>query len=166
MVKQKSIIEAGEDAPTAAELRLFHRLQRAAHRMQKAADRAFLDAAGVTIAQAGVLALVGEGTATTQREVAIQLGLNEPAITAIVDRLERAGIVARARHPADGRAWRLVLTLQGQQALQHSRAPMAAINRRIEAVISGPERAALASCLERLEAAFGEPAGGEQSLAR
>lgn len=161
-MKQRRAIEAGGETPTAAELRLYHRLQRAAHRLQKAADRAFIEAAGVSTAQAAVLALVGDGTATTQRDVAVRIGLNESAITAIVDRLERAGVIARARHPGDGRAWRLVLTVQGQQTLQRTRAPMAAINRRIESVVSAAERATLADGLARIEAEFGEANGDDR----
>lgn len=155
-MKQEHGKPVGRDRAGVSEQRLFHRLQRTARRLQKAADRAFLESAGVTTAQAAVLALVGDGTAVTQRDVALQLGLNESAITALVDRLERAGVIARARNPTDGRAWRLILTLPGQQALERARAPMAAINRRLDRAAPPAERAVLLGCLDRIEAEFGD----------
>jgi DNA-binding MarR family transcriptional regulator len=42
-------------------------------------------------------------------------GLTTGAITGMVDRLERAGLVRRERDPDDGRAFRVVLTERGQR---------------------------------------------------
>lgn len=158
-MQQEPGTELVDGAEVAASRRLFHRLQRVAHRLQKVADRAFLDAAGVTTAQAAVLAVVDDGERVTQRDVARRLGLNESAVTTLVDRLERAGVLARGRNPADGRAWQLLVTTQGRQALQRVREPLAALNRRIGRALRSDEVASLARCLERIEAEFGDPGG-------
>ena len=91
---------------SASKSRIYHRLQLAAHRLQKSADRAVLAAADITTAQAAVLLLVGSGRAVTQREVAVQLGLNEFAVAAMALRLIGVGLLERVRDAADARAWR------------------------------------------------------------
>ena len=96
---------------TAASLRLYARLQSAAHLVKKAADRALIDAAGVTTAQAAVLAVVAaaeksDATGPTQKTVAAALALNESAMTAMVSRLIVLHYLKRERNRDDRRAWR------------------------------------------------------------
>jgi DNA-binding MarR family transcriptional regulator len=138
----------------ANKLRLYHRLQVAAHAVRKAADRVVLEAAGVTTAQAAVVTIVAAGENVTQRDVAGALRLNESAVTAMVARLLKLGLLERARSGADSRAWRLCLTNAGQAALRASRGSFAFINARIEGELSRQEIQQLADCLDRLSAAF------------
>jgi DNA-binding MarR family transcriptional regulator len=138
----------------ANKLRLYHRLQVAAHAVRKAADRVVLEAAGVTTAQAAVLTIVAAGENVTQRDVAGALRLNESAVTAMVTRLAKLRLLERARSGTDSRAWRLCLTNAGQAALRASRGSFASINARIEGELSRQEIKQLASCLDRLSAAF------------
>jgi len=139
---------------SASKLRLYHRLQVAAHAVRKAADRVVSEAAEVTTAQVAVLTIVGEGKNVTQRDVATGLRLNESAVTAMVARLVRLGLLERVRSGTDSRAWCLRLSRAGRATLQASRGSFAFINARIERELSQQEIKQLVDCLDRLTATF------------
>jgi len=145
---------SGPKSP-ASKSRLYHRLQLAAHRVQKSADRALLAAAEITTAQAAVLTLVARG-AVSQREVAMQLGLNESALTAMAQRLLGMGLLERVRDEADARAWQLRLSGDGRAALKRIDQPFKGINQTIEAALTPDEIAQLADYLQRIASAFDE----------
>jgi|CXWL01.1.fsa_nt_gi DNA-binding MarR family transcriptional regulator len=134
--------------------RLYHALQMAAHRARKAADSAVLDAAGITTAQAAVLAVIAESGPVAQRAVANLLGLNESAVTAMVARLMDIDLLVRVRDAADARAWRLSLSPSGRQALERAATPFRKINGAIESALSPAEAAQLADFLTRVGKAF------------
>ena len=138
----------------ASKLRLYYRLQVAAHAVQKAADRVVSAAAQVTTAQAAVLTIVAAGSGVTQRDVAIALHLNESAVTAMVLRLVKLGLLERVRSPDDPRAWHLSLSKRGRTALAASRAAFASINGRIEGQFSQQEIARFVGYLNRLTLTF------------
>lgn len=135
-------------------LRLYSRLQLAAHHWKKAADRALLDAANITTAQAAVLVLVSADREVRQREIAAELGLNESAVTAMVERLMKLGYLDRARSASDGRAWDLFLTSDGRRALDRIERPFREINAKIEASLGEERVRDLVSSLNRLVAEF------------
>ncbi len=139
---------------SARELRLYHRLQLAAHAMAKDSDRRMQQAAGMSTAQVAVLSVVAGGDAVPQRDVARALGVNESAVTGMVGRLERAGLLRRDRHAIDGRSHALELTAAGRQALTRSARAFTSVNETIEATLSGAEVEVVAGALERLAAAF------------
>lgn len=134
--------------------RLYHKLQLAAHRLQKAADRVVEEAARLSTAQAAVLAVIAAAQPTTQRQVALQLGLNESAIAAMSAKLIAAGLVRREPDPLDARAWRLTLTGAGRTALKRVQGPFEHINATIDATLSAQQITLMADALERLAEAF------------
>lgn len=138
---------------SAKRLRLYHRLQLAAHRAQKAADAAVLAAGGVTTAQAAVLAVVKRSAPVTQRGVASQLGLSEAAVATMTTRLLRDRLLKRSVDPDDGRAWRLQLSAEGDQALARIEPAFRRINRGLEQAL-GDELDAFAAALERVATRF------------
>ena len=140
----------------ASKLRLYHRLQIAAHSIRKAGDRTVLDAAGITVAQTAVLIIAASGPNVTQRDVARALRLNESAVTAMVSRLLKLGLLERTPNASDSRAWRLSLTPSGEAALRASRKSFASINARIESKLSELEIEQLAGVLDRIADAFEE----------
>lgn len=141
----------------AQKLRFYHRLQLAAHRAQKAADRAVMDAAGVTTAQAAVLAVIRQGGgAVSQRDVSRQLGLNESAVTQMAGRLLKLGLIKRDRDPFDARAWRLSLSNDGLAALKRLEQPFAGINAVFDAVSDEEALTAFARALTRIADSFDE----------
>ena len=75
-------------------------------------------AAGLTPAQHQLLlAIRGHGAAPTVGEVADHLLLRHHSVVELVDRAERAGLVARTEDPDDHRAVRLTLTADGAARL-------------------------------------------------
>jgi DNA-binding MarR family transcriptional regulator len=143
----------------AAELRFYHRLQLAAHRLHKTADGRVLEAAGVTAAQAAVLAIAAGDATATQRDIAAMLGLNESALTAMAARLIALGLLKRTRSATDGRAWKLSLTEEGHKARRKAKASFSGVNARIEAILSDQEIERLADCLDRLTKGFADQDG-------
>ena len=138
---------------TASSLRLYARLQSAAHALKKTADRALMDAAGVTTAQAAVLAVVAGAERPTQKTVADALGLNESAVTGMANRLIALDYLAREKDPDDRRAWLLRLTTQGEKALERIAEPFGRINARLDDAL-GADIDAFAASLNRIRDAF------------
>tara|TARA_R110000868_G_scaffold20217_2_gene85796 strand:+ start:11872 stop:12300 length:429 start_codon:yes stop_codon:yes gene_type:complete len=138
----------------ASKLRVYARLQRAAHLLSKAADRELLSVAGITTAQAAVLAVISENDAQTQKFIANALSLNESAVVAMAGRLEGLGLLSRTRSADDGRAWVISLTAKGKRTLSQVAKPFAAINTKIEAAVSPDDLAAFAGILDRLRKQF------------
>lgn len=139
---------------SAKQTRLYHRLQIAAHRVQKAADRAILSAADITTAQAAVLSVVSVNQPVSQRIVADQLGLNESAMTAMVSRLLKLGLLDRTRDAQDARSWSLTVSPQGRTAMKRIEKPFETINHTIESTLTEREVERLADYLARLGKAF------------
>lgn len=94
-------------------------------------------------------ALAGQD-ATSQAELAERLGLNRTTMVKLVDRLQRAGHLTRARNPADRRSHVLSLTDDGRRALTKLR--QAAVDRdaQLTAPLTPAERQRLNRLLSRL----------------
>jgi DNA-binding MarR family transcriptional regulator len=140
--------------PAAREERFYFALQLAAARLRADADQRCLERGGVTAAQAAALAVVRDHPGITQRSLARALHLAEPSVTTLVRRLLAAGLVERALSSSDGRAWSLTVTDAGNTALAGADAGFAAVNERVDAVLSEPEVRQVAAALRRL---LGEP---------
>jgi DNA-binding MarR family transcriptional regulator len=92
-----------------------------AHSLRKAFDRLAVGL-GVTRAQWKVLFKLSRTPGLRQVELADLLDLEPITLCRIVDRLEEAGLVERARDPEDRRAWRLHVTAQAQPLVEKLRA--------------------------------------------
>ena len=136
---------------TARSSRFYHALQIAAHRLQKRADQALMEAAGISTAQSAMLVIVAGSPGMRQNQVAATLGLNESAVTAMVNRLKTLGLVMRRRSGEDSRAWELQVTPKGEDALRAIEAPFAQINALIDETL-GAETDAMAARLHLLSA--------------
>ena len=92
---------------------------------------------GVTGGQASLLWAIRTAPGIGVRELAEREGVSPPAMTAYVDRLEAAGLVARRRSERDRRRVELELTEDGARVLRSVRsrrtAWLAARLRRLEA---------------------------------
>jgi DNA-binding MarR family transcriptional regulator len=84
-----------------------------AHALRKAFDRLAVGL-GVTRAQWKVLFKLTRKPGLRQVELADMLDLEPITLCRIVDRLEEAGLVERARDPEDRRAWKLHVTAQAK----------------------------------------------------
>jgi DNA-binding MarR family transcriptional regulator len=77
---------------------------------------------GVTSRQVTLLWLIREHRGLSLRELAAEERVSAPAVSGIVDRLERAGLIERVRDAGDRRRVGLTLTDDGERLLRRVRA--------------------------------------------
>jgi DNA-binding MarR family transcriptional regulator len=77
---------------------------------------------GVTSRQVTLLWLVRGNPGMSLRELAAEERISAPALSGYVDRLEKAGLVARVRDEGDRRRVGLALTDEGERLLRRVRA--------------------------------------------
>lgn len=147
--------EPRHDGPPPPDQRLYFLLQRAAHQLRTGVDRRCLATAGVTTAQLGALFAVHDEPGITQQGLARVLGLRESAVTGLVARLTRAGLVARRPHPREHRAVVLELTEDGTAALAAARPEIERFNAELRELLGEEGFERTAAALHRL--AYWEP---------
>jgi DNA-binding MarR family transcriptional regulator len=101
---------------------------------------------------AGALRLIGAAQGLSQRQLGEMLGVFPSRMVALLDDLERRGLVERHDDPADRRSYALHLTAQGKQALQDIRQVARQHDEAICAGLSAQEREQLKSLLTRVAA--------------
>ncbi len=73
---------------------------------------------GLSLVQWHVLSFLSRGRASVvQRELALGIGVDEPMLVGVLDRLEKAGLVERREAEHDRRAKTVHLTMDGEAAL-------------------------------------------------
>ena len=77
---------------------------------------------GITSRQVTLLWLIRLNPGLSLRELAAEEGISAPALSGHVDRLERAGLLQRARDADDRRRVGLALTEEGERLLRRVRA--------------------------------------------
>lgn len=103
-----------------------------------------------------VMAVLGDSGPHTQRELGQLTLMDKVPVNRACKTLEERGLAARAPNERDGRSHHLALTAEGRAV--HARImPLAeAIESELFAVLSDPERAALADMLARVRDGAGE----------
>jgi DNA-binding MarR family transcriptional regulator len=130
--------------------RLIHRLSLAQHRLLKSADYAFKDALGISTTQLGVLFLLEKSPGALFKEVSDGLGVNASAITALIGRMEDAGLVRRQPSDGDQRAIHLFATASGLAKAAAARPILARLNTRLTAGFSEREIATVGRFLDAI----------------
>lgn len=97
-----------------------------------------------------VLVAVGEGLATTQRDLARLVRTEQPSMAQMLARLERDGLVRRTPDPADGRSSLVALTEAAHARLPGAVAALLQGNRESLDGFTPEEAAELATLLTRL----------------
>jgi DNA-binding MarR family transcriptional regulator len=104
---------------------------------------------GLTLPQLRVLFQIRAQPGTTTNALARQLGLTAPTVSGLVDKLARAGLVARGRRSEDRRLVPLTLTEDGTATVgeirEGNRALLAALSAQL-----GPDLARVTEALELL----------------
>ncbi|MFN3856785.1 MAG: MarR family winged helix-turn-helix transcriptional regulator [Caulobacter sp.] len=129
--------------------RLFFLLSAANRRVQRWAESE-MAADGLTSAQAGVLFTLGGKDGALIGAVCEALDAAPSAMSGLIDRMERAGLVERRPDPDDGRAQRLFLTDRGREARSRARDGLAAANARLTEGFSDDEIAVIGRWLSGL----------------
>ena len=86
---------------SASSPRLYSAVIKSAERLRQEADSVVIEAAGLTVAQAALLGVVLNDPDATQSDIAVRLELSEPAVTQMVARLQREGLIERTRDEND-----------------------------------------------------------------
>ncbi len=99
-----------------ADKRLFFKLNLAQRLLLKYFDREVSERAGVPIIQAAALFFLSKNDGCLFKDLSEALSQNKSAITTLVERMEKNGLVLRQASTTDGRAVLLFLTEKGKMA--------------------------------------------------
>ncbi len=110
--------------------RLFYLMSLAQHRLKKSTDTAFKDALDISTTQLGVLFLL-ERRGATAVELAEGLGVNASAITTLMRRMEKAGLIRRHSSDEDGRVVHVQATAHGRAKAAAAKPILARLNARL-----------------------------------
>lgn len=121
-----------------------------ANALSVASANAALAAVDLKVRSYAVLAVVAENARPSQRELSEFLRLDPSQVVALVDDLEKRGLVAREQDPRDRRAKVIVVTAAGRAAFASARRAAATAERRLHGALSAHERALLSDMLRRI----------------
>ena len=119
--------------------RLIFLLGHARHRVYLRLDQTLLERVGITTAQSGALFYLKNNDGCLLSQMGRGLRLDKSAITGLVDRLEKKGMIERRNDPVDRRAIRLYLTRAGRDAAVEALPVVKQLNRAIEKGFSREE---------------------------
>ena len=105
---------------------------------------------GVTADQFVLLAALAEADAVTQQELVRRVGSDPNTVRAMLLLLEGRGLVARERHPADGRARCVTLTETGRHVFKKLLTKSEPLRVRLMAAFRPREVTALVGLLRRV----------------
>ncbi len=105
---------------------------------------------GVTSQQASVLFMVASGKCVLAAELAREYGIDASAVTRLVDRLEKRGLLRRVRSSEDRRAVRLALTPEGETIAARMPAIFTSVTDELSRGFTPEEVGFLKSMLRRL----------------
>ncbi|MBX5159340.1 winged helix DNA-binding protein [Rhizobium sp. NZLR8] len=105
---------------------------------------------GFGVGQLPVLVALQDGKASTQRDLARFARTEQPPMAQMLTRMERDGLIARTRDPADGRSSRIALTKAAQEAMPEAIAALFQGNNEALAGFTDAEAAQLVDLLRRL----------------
>jgi DNA-binding MarR family transcriptional regulator len=109
------------------------------------------------------LLVLWESDGLTQRELIARLDVEQPTMTNTLSRMERDGLIRRAKDPADGRAQRIWLTESARALEGPATAAAEAVNARALERLTPEERAAFLGLVRKVIAGLhAETAAHEQ----
>ena len=122
---------------------------------------------GLTLMQWRALGLLGKNGPMRQVAIGEALEASPMTISDLAERLSSAGLVTRRPDPTDSRAKQLDLTEEGRQMIARMATRADEIFAESFSGITGPERDAMMSALEKMKtnlgAATAAPADGQQA---
>ena len=124
-------------------------LARAAKAVSRAFDAALVEAGG-SLPVWLVLLSLRSGRPGTQRELAEAVGIQGATLTHHLSAMERDGLVARHRDPANRRVQKVELTAAGVALFERLRGAARAHDERLRTGVSEPELGVLAGLLDRV----------------
>jgi DNA-binding MarR family transcriptional regulator len=113
---------------------------------------------GITSTQASIMFMLASGRGLAAADLAREYGIDASAVTRLIDRLEKRGLLSRVRCEEDRRVVRLALTTKGMEMAEQI---PAIFTRVVDNLLSGftPEEVGfLKSMLRRILVNSGDPA--------
>ena len=111
---------------------------------------------GLTMTQAGILFLLKHRDMRTMSELGEVFDIDNSAVTRLVDRLEKIGIVERHPAPGDRRAFRIHVTPKGLESLEKAKKVIMGVNEELKKGFTTEEvelyKKVMTSILERFKA--------------
>ena len=119
---------------------------------------------GFGVGHLPVLVALQDGKASTQRDLARFARVEQPPMAQMLARMERDGLIERARDPADGRSSRIVLTKAAKQRMPEAMTALFHGNREALAGFTDAEASQLVDLLTRLIENLDQISSAESSL--
>ena len=135
----KVVVPPGASPPAVLAGRVGYLLALAEKRGLETVQSA-LGEVGLRVPGNGVLAVLADEGPRSQRALGDALRLNRSVMVQIVDELEAAGYVVRARNPVDRRAYALELTGAGQSKVTEAQEVLGRVHDALFGVLSAAER--------------------------
>jgi MarR family transcriptional regulator, transcriptional regulator for hemolysin len=129
------------------------------HRVARSAAREFeacLEGSGGSRSWWMILRTLSDGRVETQAELAETVGLRGATLTHHLDALEKAGLVARIRNPADRRNHSVMLTPAGKRKFAEMLERVKAFDARMRRGLSARKEEELRDALRRIESSLGD----------
>ena len=135
--------------------RLVYQFVRAEHELRVVLDNALRDF-GVTLTQWTVLTLLLNEPGLSAADLARRSFISQQGVAGILNRLERAGLVARAPHPTHGRIVEVTVTSAGRALVTYCEREVIALERRLHDSLGASGQAELRAALARCRVAIGD----------
>jgi MarR family transcriptional regulator, organic hydroperoxide resistance regulator len=135
--------------------RIFFLLHRAHRALFSHANAGLGDALGLTVPQFTTLMYVSKHGGCSLTELADLLDLNKSAVTGLVQRMERAGMLRREPNPSDARGSLLFVTPKGEELHERARPLLRRMNAELTADFSAEEMDAVFRFLTFVAKHFG-----------
>ena len=113
-------------------------------------DRAAADAAGLGRNDALALRFLVEHGPASPGAIMIELGLTSGSVTALIDRLEKAGFARRRPHHRDRRSLVVEVSKAGRSAMAQAVRPLAELSAKLSARMQGERSSAVMRQLDDL----------------
>jgi len=109
---------------------------------------------GITLPQMHTLEILGAAGQLRMKELAEKMGITTGALTVMVDRLVRAGLVARQPNQEDRRSIRVALTPEGEKYFQEHHQLHHQLTHELAGALEPGELTALLAIISKLNASF------------
>lgn len=134
---------------------MFLKLKRACHQATERASKAAIAEVGVFGAQAFALMALRDGEPLVLSELATRVNAKRASTSALVDRLEDAGLVCRTAHRDDARQTEVRLTYPGRRAANQTMELIKTFDAKLLHGFSDAETAVIDRFLTQAETAIG-----------
>lgn len=114
---------------------------------------------GINPAYMPVLFALADGSAMTQKALAIRAAVEQPTMTATLGRMERDGLIIRTPNPDDGRSMVVILSEAGLARVPDVERVVAAINALALEPLTEDERRTFFALMQRIVSVLEAQAG-------